>query len=76
MLVVKNLLSNGGNIRDMGQSLDWEKGTATHSSILAWEIQRTEEPDWLESIGSQRGKHDRSDLTLTHAAGIALPSWD
>ena len=26
---------------------------ATHSTILAWEIPRTEEPDGLQSIGSQ-----------------------
>ena len=39
------------------QSLDWEdtleKGTATHSSILAWEILRTEEPGRLQFMGSQ-----------------------
>ena len=27
---------------------------ATHSSILAWRIPWTEEPDWLQFIGSQR----------------------
>ena len=39
------------------QSLGWEdpleKGMATHSRILAWRIQRAEEPDGLQSIGSQ-----------------------
>ena len=39
------------------QSLGWEdpleKGTATHSSILAWRIPWTEEPDRLQSMGSQ-----------------------
>ena len=29
-----------------------EKGRATHSSILAWEIPWTEEPDGLQSMGS------------------------
>ena len=29
-----------------------EEGMATHSSILAWRIQRTEEPGRLESTGS------------------------
>ena len=29
-----------------------EKGMATHSSILAWRIPWTEEPDWLEFRGS------------------------
>jgi len=38
------------------QSLGWEdlleKGTATHSSILAWRIPWTEEPGRLQSMGS------------------------
>ena len=37
------------------QSLDWEdtleKGTATHSSILAWKIPQIEDPGRLQSIG-------------------------
>ena len=45
-----------------GWSLGWEdpleKGMGTHSSILAWRIPRTEEPGGLQSIGSQRVKHD------------------
>ena len=44
------------------QSLGWEdlleKAMATHSSILAWKIPWTEEPDRLQSMGSQRGGHD------------------
>ena len=44
------------------QSLDWEnlleKEMATHSSILAWKIPWTEEPDGLQSMGSQRVRHD------------------
>ena len=35
-----------------------EKGTATHSSILAWRISWTEEPGGLQSIGSQRVGHN------------------
>ena len=31
---------------------------ATHSSILAWEIPRTEEPGRVQSIGSQRVGHN------------------
>ena len=31
---------------------------ATHSSILAWRIPRTEEPGGLPSMGSQRVGHD------------------
>ena len=44
------------------QSLGWEdlleKEMATHSSILAWEIPWTEEPDGLQSIVSQRVRCD------------------
>ena len=35
---------------------------ATHSSILAWRIAWTEEPSGLQSVGSQRVRHDSSDL--------------
>ena len=35
-----------------------KKGMATHSSILAWEITWTEEPGYLQSMGSQRVGHD------------------
>ena len=31
---------------------------ASHSSILAWEIPWTEEPGRLQSMGSQRVRHD------------------
>ena len=44
------------------QSLDWEdpleKGKATYSSILAWRVPQTEEPDGLQPMGSQRIGHD------------------
>ena len=39
---------------------------ATHSSILACRIPWTEEPGGLQSIGSQRVRHDGSDLACTH----------
>ena len=43
-------------------SLGWkdpvEKGMATHSSILAWRIPWAEEPGGLQSMGSQRVRHD------------------
>ena len=35
-----------------------EKGMATHSGILAWRIPWTEEPGRLQSMGSQRVRHD------------------
>ena len=43
-------------------SLGWkdplEKEMATHSSTLAWKILWTEEPGRLQSMGSQRVRHD------------------
>ena len=44
------------------QPLGWEdpleKEMATHSNILAWRIPWTEEPGWLQSMGSQTVGHD------------------
>ena len=37
---------------------DLEKEMATHSRILAWRIPWAEEPDRLQSMGSQRVRHD------------------
>ena len=45
---------------------------ATHCSILVWRIPCTEEPGGLRSIGSQRVRHDRSDLACTHACSISF----
>ena len=35
-----------------------EKGMATHSSILAWRIPQTEEPDGLQPLGLHTVRHD------------------
>ena len=37
-----------------------------HASILVWRIPWTEEPGGLQSIGSQRVRHDWSNLAYTH----------
>ena len=62
VLVVKNLPANAGDMRDSssipGSEISLEKGRATHSSILAGRIPRTEKPEGLESIGLQRIRHD------------------
>ena len=42
----------------LGQEEPLEKKMATHSSILAWRIPRTEEPGEVPSVGSQRVRHD------------------
>ena len=45
-------------VQSLGQEDPLEKAMATHSSILAWEIPWTEKPGGLQSIGSQRVRHD------------------
>ena len=44
-----------------------EEGNVTHSSILVWRIPWTEEPDGLQSTGSQTIRQDWSNLTCKHA---------
>ena len=61
-LVIKNLAAYAGDVRDAGLILGWEdpleEGMATHASILAWRIPWTEGPGGLQSMGSQRVRHD------------------
>ena len=45
-------------VRSLGQQDPLEEEMATHSSILAWKIPWTEEPDELQSMGLQRVGHD------------------
>ena len=45
-------------VRSLGQEDPLEEGMATHSSILAWRIPWTEDPDRLQSMGSQTVGHD------------------
>ena len=57
--MVKNLPAiQETGVRSLGQEGPLEKGMATHSSILFWEIPWTEEPEGLQSMGSQRVGHD------------------
>ena len=64
-LVVMKLPANAGDLIDWGSGIEslgredpLETGMATHSSILAWRIPWTEEPDGLQSIASHRVRHD------------------
>ena len=45
-------------VQSLGQEDPLEKEMATHSSILAWRIAWTDEPGWLQSMGSQRVGHN------------------
>ena len=53
-------------IQPLNQEDVLERGMATHSSILAWRIPWTEEPGGLQSVESQRVRHDRATNTHTH----------
>ena len=57
--VVKNpLLMQETWVQSLGWEDPLEEGMATHSSILAWRLPWTEEPDGLPSMGLQRVRHD------------------
>ena len=45
-------------VQSLGREDLLEKEMATHSSILAWKIPWTEEPDRLQSVGLQRVRHN------------------
>ena len=77
VILVKNPFANAGGIRDVGlipgSGSSPGGGHATYSSILAWRISWTGEPDELELIGSQRGGHNKSDLASMHGASKYTP---
>ena len=77
--IVKNLsIKQGSPVRPLGQEDPLEKGMATHSSIFTWKIPWTEEPGGLQSMESQRVKHDRATLSLTHThtqLPFSAPYW-
>ena len=60
--VVKNLPAmqetQETRVQFLGREDPLEEGMATHFSILVWRISWTEEPGGLQSIGSQRVRHD------------------
>ena len=57
--MVKNLpVIQETQVSSLGREDPLEKGMETHSSILAWRIPWTEEPDGLQSMGLQRIRHD------------------
>ena len=75
-LVVKNPPANAGDIREAGSIPGTGKiskeGMVTYSSILAWEIPRTEEPGGLQSIGLKKVRHNWSNLAQ-YSTAPAIP---
>ena len=48
-------------IQSLGWEDPWEKGMATHSSILAWGVPWTEEPGGLQSMGVEKSQTQLND---------------
>ena len=69
--MVKNLpATQKTRIRTLGCEDPLEKGMAIHSSIVAWRIPWTEEPGRLQSMGSQRARHDMTELLTYNIANV------
>ena len=71
-LVVKNLPANASNIRNASREDLLEEGMVTHSSILAWKIQWTEEPSRLQSHESTKSDTTEQLSMYTHISGLYL----
>ena len=63
-------------VLSLGREDPLEKEMATHSGILAWKIPWMEEPGRLQSMGSQRVRHDwATSLTQGQATSFYFPYW-
>ena len=57
--LVKSLLARQETwVRSLGQEDPLKKKMAIHSSIVAWKTPWTTEPGGVQSMGSQRVRHD------------------
>ena len=58
------MVKNPSVVGNLGSILHWEDlledGMATHSSVLAWKIPWTGEPGQLQSMESQRVRHQET----------------
>ena len=65
--IVKNLSAlQEMQVQSLSKEDSLEEGMATHSSVLARRIPWTEEPGGLQSMGSQRVRHNWVTNTHTH----------
>ena len=60
---------------DLGVVLNFEAGMVTHSSILAWRITWTGKHGWLQSMGSQRVRHNWVTNIFTFYHKLTLYMW-
>ena len=64
--MVKNLpATQETRVQSLGGEDPLEKEMATHSSFVAWRMPRAEDPDRLQSVGSQQVGHDQATNTTT-----------
>ena len=77
VLVVKNPPEIAGDIRDPGSisglGRPLEEGMATHSSILAWRIQWTEEPCRLQWVSKSQTQLKR--LSMHNTNSLFFPEY-
>ena len=57
-------------VQSLGQEDPLEKEMATHSSTLAWKILWTEEPGRLQSMGSQRVRHNWATSLIVYTVDL------
>ena len=62
-------------VQPLGQEDPLEKGMATHSSILAWEMPWTEEPGGLPNMGLQRSQRRLGVHTCCTASSLTPQSF-
>ena len=61
-------------VQSWGQEDPLEEEMATHSSILAWKIRWTEEPDGLLSMGSQKSWTRLNTSTFSTVQRVGSPN--
>ena len=59
-------------VRSLGQEDTLDKEMANHSSILAWEISWTEELGGLQSMGSQKVRHNLATEQQQHKVHVVM----
>ena len=65
-----------GETKTVTESLNLEKEMAIHSSTIAWKIPWTEEPGKLQSMGSQRVRHNWATFLSFPFLSFPLMTWD
>ena len=60
-------------VQSLGQEVPWEKGMATHSSVLAWKIPWTEEPGGLQPMGKTSTHSGLAGSALRDSGSFLIP---